>query len=199
MNKIVIGITGATGTTIGLRVIEVLRDLGVETHVVVSRWGMQTLSQETGRSLDYIRSLSSVLYPPGDMGAAISSGSFGVDSMIIAPCSMRSTAAIALGLGDNLIHRAADVMLKERKKIVIIPRETPLSEVHLKHMLSLSRMGAVIMPPNPAYYSHPSTLKDVVDQFVARILDQVGIEAPFANRWKGMKSSAQNVISIDSD
>lgn len=197
MKRIIIGITGASGTQIGVRAIEALAEAGVETHVVVSRWGVQTLAQETGLSLDDVRARAGVVYPSGDMGAAISSGSFRVDGMMIAPCSMRSLAAIANGLGDNLVHRAADVILKERRKLVLVPRETPLSDIHLEHMLRLSRMGAVMMPPNPAFYSHPQGIGDIVDQFVARLLDQVGIDTPFARRWTGSQPPAAKIVRLD--
>ena len=197
MKKVVIGITGATVTSIGFRTLETLNQLGIETHVIISRWGLQTLTQETCHSLDDIRSIADFIYPSGDMGAKISSGSFQVDGMLIVACSMRSLAAIATGLGDNLIHRAADVTIKERRKLVIIPRETPLSTIHLKHMLTLSKLGAVIMPPNPAYYAHPSNINDILDQFVGRMLDQLGIDSPNIERWDGIKASSGEIVPLD--
>ena len=198
MKRIIVGITGATGASIGFRVIEVLNQLGIETHVIVSRWGLQTLAQEMDLCLDDIRACAHTMYPSGDMGAKISSGSFHVDGMFIVPCSMRSLAAISSGLGDNLIHRAADVALKERRKLVLVPRETPLSTIHLEHMLKLTRMGVVMMPPNPAYYAHPSSLKDIIDQFVGRMLDQMGINSPQVERWGGLKKMSAKVVSLDS-
>lgn len=197
MKRIIVGITGASGTRIGVRAIEALVDAGVEAHVVISRWGLQTLAHETDLSLDDLRARATVVYPTGDMGAAISSGSFVVDGMLIAPCSMRSLAAISTGLGDNLIHRAADVTLKERRKLVLVPRETPLSEIHLDHMLRLSRMGAVVMPPNPAFYNRPVGIDEVIDQFVSRLLDQVGVESPLGQRWQGTKFGSGKVVQLD--
>jgi 4-hydroxy-3-polyprenylbenzoate decarboxylase len=132
-----------------------------------------------------VEALAGATYAPGDMGAAISSGSFRTDGMVIAPCSAKTLAAIAHGYGDNLIHRAADVVLKERRRLVLVVREAPLSDIHLENMLKLSRMGAVILPPMPAFYNNPRTVDDVVDYTVARILDQFGIEVESAMRWSG--------------
>ena len=188
--KIILGITGATGVIYGVRILERLREAGVETHLVISRWGAHTLAHETTFSRDHVEALADTTYAPGDMGAAISSGSFKTDGMIVAPCSAKTLGAIAHGFGDNLIHRAADVILKERRRLVLAVREAPLSEIHLENMLKLSRMGAVILPPMPAFYNHPRTIDDIVDHSVARILDQFGIEAPNAVRWTGeMKGS----------
>src|SRR5918993_4052844 len=175
--RIIVGISGATGVVYGVRLLEQLRHAGVETHLVISRWGIRTLQHETTWSRDAVEALAHVTYAPGDMGAAISSGSFRTDGMIVAPCSAKTLAAIACGTGDNLIHRAADVVLKERRKLVLVIRETPLSEIHLENMLKLSRMGTVILPPVPAFYTKPVTIDDVVDQTVARVLDQFGIES----------------------
>jgi 4-hydroxy-3-polyprenylbenzoate decarboxylase len=132
-----------------------------------------------------VEALATKAYAPGDMGAAISSGSFKTDGMIVAPCSAKTLAAIAHGVGDNLIHRAADVILKERRKLVLAVREAPLSDIHLENMLRLSRMGAVVLPPVPAFYTKPQTLDDVVNHTVARLLDQFGIDAPGMARWNG--------------
>ncbi|HTB18672.1 MAG TPA: UbiX family flavin prenyltransferase, partial [Bryobacteraceae bacterium] len=134
-------------------------------------------------SLDGVRRMATYSYPPGDQGAAISSGSFLTSGMVIAPCSVRTLAAIASGQGDNLIHRAADVILKERRKLVLLVRETPLNEIHLENMLKLSRMGAVILPPVPAFYNHPQSLEAMVDHLVMRTLDQFGIHTDLAERW----------------
>jgi len=183
--RIIVGITGATGVLYGVRVLERLRELDVETHLVISRWGARTLAHETAYSREQVEQLASIVYPPGDMSAAISSGSFKTDGMIVAPCSARTLGAIAHGFGDNLIHRAADVVLKERRRLVLAVREVPLSDIHLENMLKLSRMGAVIMPPVPAFYNRPRTLDDVVDHSVARMLDVFGLEARGAVRWTG--------------
>jgi 4-hydroxy-3-polyprenylbenzoate decarboxylase len=183
--KIIVGITGATGAIYGVRLLERLREAGVETHLVISRWGARTLIHETPYSREDVEALASVSYPPGDMGAAISSGSFRTDGMIIAPCSAKTLAAIAHGYGDNLIHRAADVVLKERRRLVLAVREAPFSDIHLENMLKLSRMGAVVLPPLPAFYNHPRTIDDLVDHSVSRMLDQFGLETSGVERWAG--------------
>src|ERR687895_2212275 len=146
MKRIIVGITGATGVVYGVRVIERLREARVETHVVISRWGARTLQHETPYTREQVEALATEVYKPDDMGAVISSGSFETAGMIVAPCSAKSLAAIAHGYGDNLIHRAADVVLKERRRLVLAVRETPFSDIHLENMLRLSRMGAVIFP-----------------------------------------------------
>jgi 4-hydroxy-3-polyprenylbenzoate decarboxylase len=183
--RLIVGLTGATGTLYGVRLLERLRELDVETHLVISRWGARTLSHETPYSREHVESLATVVYPPGDMGAAISSGSFKTDGMIVAPCSAKTLAAIAHGFGDNLIHRAADVILKERRRLLLAIREAPLSEIHLENMLKLSRMGAVILPPVPAFYNHPRTIDDLVDHSVSRMLDQFGLDTSGVERWAG--------------
>lgn len=183
--RLIVAITGATGAIYGVRLLERLREAGAETHLVISRWGGRTLVHETSYSREQVQALADVAYAPGDMGAAISSGSFRTDGMIVAPCSAKTLAAIAHGYGENLVHRAADVILKERRKLVLAVREAPLSEIHLENMLKLSRMGAVILPPMPAFYNHPRTVDEVVDHTVARILDQFGIEMRGASRWSG--------------
>ena len=183
--RLIIGITGATGTIYGVRLLERLRESGVETHLVISRWGARTLLHETPYTREQVEALATVAYAPGDMGASISSGSFRTDGMIIAPCSAKSLAAIAHGYGEGLIHRAADVVLKERRKLVLAVREAPLSAIHLENMLTLARMGAMVMPPLPAFYNHPRTIDDIVDYTVARLLDQFGVEVAGAERWVG--------------
>src|SRR5512145_2193545 len=183
--RIIVAMTGATGAIYGIRLLERLREAGAETHLVISRWGARTLVHETAYTVKQVEALASVAYAPADMGAAISSGSFRTDGMIIAPCSAKTLAAIAHGFGDNLIHRAADVILKERRKLLLAVREAPLSEIHLENMLKLSRMGAVILPPVPAFYNHPRTIDDVVDHTVARMLDTFGLEVRGAVRWAG--------------
>jgi 4-hydroxy-3-polyprenylbenzoate decarboxylase len=181
--RLIVGITGATGAIFGIRLLEALRASTVETHLVVSKWGAHTLAHETSYSLDRVRQMATYSYPATDQGAAVSSGSFLTSGMVIAPCSARTLAAIASGQGDNLIHRAADVILKERRKLVLLVRETPLHEIHLENMLKLSRMGAVILPPVPAFYNHPQSLEEMVDHVVMRTLDQFGIHTDLAERW----------------
>jgi 4-hydroxy-3-polyprenylbenzoate decarboxylase len=183
--RLVVGITGATGTIFGVRLLEMLRDLEIESHLVISKWGTRTLLHETPYTVDYLRTIATVAYGEGDQGAAISSGSFLTDGMIVAPCSARTLAAIAHGHGDNLIHRAADVVLKERRKLLLLVREAPLNDVHLENMLKLSRMGVIIAPPVPAFYNHPLTLDDVVYHILIRALDQFGIHVDATSRWSG--------------
>ena len=185
MKKIVIGMTGATGAIFGVRLLEILAKTEVETHVVVSKWAQRTLEHETARTLDDLRGLATEIYSAGDMGAKVSSGSFHTDGMVVVPCSMRTVAAIAHGNGDHLVHRAADVILKERRKLVLVARETPLNDIHLENLLKLSRMGVTILPPMPAFYNMPETLTDMVDHIVMRILDQFGVSTDLVRRWDG--------------
>jgi flavin prenyltransferase len=187
--RLVVGITGATGTILGVRLLEALRATEVESHLIVSRWGARTLVHETPWSLDQVRKLATRSYPENDQGAAVSSGSFLTEGMVIVPCSVRTLAAVAHGHCENLVQRAADVVLKERRRLVLAVREMPLSDIHLENMLKLSRMGAVIAPPVPAFYTQPRTLDDVVDHTVSRLLDLFGIHLDAA-RWSGqMKTS----------
>jgi 4-hydroxy-3-polyprenylbenzoate decarboxylase len=187
--RLVVGITGATGTILGVRLLEALRGTDVETHLIVSRWGARTLVHETPWSLDQVRQLATRSYAENDQGAAVSSGSFLTEGMVIVPCSVRTLAAVAHGHCENLVQRAADVVLKERRRLVLAVREMPLSDIHLENMLKLSRMGAVIAPPVPAFYTQPRTLDDVVDHTVSRLLDLFGIHLDGA-RWSGeMKAS----------
>lgn len=183
--RLIVGVTGASGTIFGVRLLEMLRGTGVETHLVMSQWAARTLVHETSYSVQQVQELASERYAIGDVGAAIASGSFLTLGMIIVPCSVRTLGAIAHGFGDNLIHRAADVILKERRKLVLAVREAPLSEIHLENMLRLSRMGVSICPPTPAFYNHPQTIDDIVSYSVTRLLDQVGIQVPSAERWTG--------------
>jgi len=186
VKRLIVGITGATGAIFGVRLLEALKAAGVETHLVLSRWGQRTVEHETGLTFADLESRASVVHGSGNMAATISSGSFRTDGMIICPCSMRTVAAIAHGNGENLVHRAADVVLKERRRLVIVPRETPLSEIHLENLLRLARMGVGILPPMPAFYNKPATLDEMVDHIVARVLDQFDIDAAFARRWDGV-------------
>ena len=184
--RLVVGITGATGTIFGVRLLQMLHGSGIETHLVVSKWAARTLTHETPHSLKYVQSLATQNYGIGAQGAAISSGSFVTLGMVIAPCSMRTLAAIAHGLGDNLIHRAADVILKERRKLVLVVRESPLNEIHLENMLKLARMGVVILPPVPAFYNNPQNLDDMINHIAMRVIDQFDIHMDVMNRWDGV-------------
>ncbi|WP_326690537.1 MULTISPECIES: non-oxidative hydroxyarylic acid decarboxylases subunit B [unclassified Streptomyces] len=191
--RLIVGMTGATGAVFGVRLLELLAELpGVETHLVLSRWARTTVELETGRSAREVAALADVLHGPEDQGATISSGSFRTDGMVIAPCSMKTLAGIRAGYADGLVARAADVVLKEHRRLVLVPRETPLSEIHLENMLALARMGARIVPPMPAFYNHPATVEDIVDHLVARVLDQFELPAPAARRWAGLRSAHRN-------
>src|SRR5216684_8228213 len=198
--RLIVGITGATGTIFGVRLLQMLYGSGVETHLVMSKWGRRTLVHETQYSVKDVQDMATESYPIGDQGTAISSGSFITLGMVIAPCSMATLAAIAHGLGSNLIHRAADVMLKERRKLVLVVRESPLNEIHLENMLKLSRMGVVILPPVPAFYNHPQNLEDIVNHTTMRILDQFDIHLDVMNRWNGvMLGEGPELIETESD
>ena len=183
--RLVVAITGASGTIYGVRLLRALQGTDVETHLVISRWAARTLLQETPYTVDEVRRLATRAYPDDDLGAAPSSGSFVTAGMVIAPCSMRTLSAIAHGQAESLIHRAADVVLKERRRLVLVARETPLSDIHLENMLKLSRMGVVIAPPVPAFYNRPRTIDDLVDHTVQRLLDLFDIHLEVAERWRG--------------
>ncbi len=191
--RLIVGITGATGTIFGVRLLQMLHGSGVETHMVMSKWGARTLIHETRHTVEEVEALATHNYSLGDQGAAISSGSFLTLGMVIVPCSMRSLAAIANGLADNLIHRAADVILKERRKLVLVVRESPLHDIHLENMLKLSRMGVVILPPVPAFYNHPQNLDDMINHVTMRILDQFDIHLDVMNRWDGTMFTSADV------
>lgn len=183
--RIVIGITGATGAVYAVRLLEVLRQVGVETHLIISKWALTTLKYETDRTEAEIHQLASKVYTARDMTAPIASGSYPVDGMIIVPCSMKTLAAVRIGFCDDLISRAADVTLKERRTLLLVPRETPLSDIHLENMLFLRKMGAVIFPPMPAFYTRPKSLEDIVEQSVGRMLDNFNIDTESFERWNG--------------
>src|SRR6267143_978628 len=187
--RLIVGITGATGIVFGVRLLEMLQDTGVESHLVMSRWAARTLVHETSYTVEQVEAMATRVYPLTDQGAAISSGSFLTLGMVVVPCSMRTLAAIAHGLGDNLIHRAADVVLKERRKLVLVVRESPVNEIHLENMLKLSRMGVVILPPLPAFYNQPQNLDDMINHIAMRIIDQFDIHLDVMNRWDGVLSS----------
>ncbi|GAA2308957.1 UbiX family flavin prenyltransferase [Streptomyces caniferus] len=188
--RLIVGMTGATGAVFGVRLLEALAELpDVETHLVLSRWARPTIELETGRSVAEVSALAEVTHRPEDQGATLASGSFRTDGMVIAPCSMKTLAGIRAGYADGLLGRAADVVLKERRPLVLVPRETPLSEIHLENMLALARKGVQMVPPMPAFYHHPRSVDDLVDHLIARILDQFGLPAPAAKRWDGMRAA----------
>ena len=190
--RLIVGITGATGTIFGVRLLQMLHGSGIETHMVMSKWGARTLIHETDYTVEQVQNLATHNYPLGDQGAAISSGSFITLGMVIVPCSMRSLAAIANGLADNLVHRAADVILKERRKLILVVRESPFNDIHLENMLKLSRMGVVILPPVPAFYNHPQSLDDMINHVTMRILDQFDIHLDVMNRWDGTMFTSED-------
>lgn len=192
MRRLVVGMTGATGSILGVRLLEALKDSEVESHLIISNWARRTIEHETSYTVKQVCALASVYHNSANMAAEISSGSFRTEGMVVIPCSMRTLGSIAHGNGEHLVHRAADVVLKERRRLVLVARESPLSELHLDNMLKLARMGATIVPPMPAFYNHPKSINDIVDHIVARVLDQFDIPAPFAKRWDGqMKSSGE--------
>lgn len=181
--RLIVGISGATGIVYGVRLLELLRPIGVETHLVVSRAGDLTRAHETALSAKELRALADVSYPAGDVGAAIASGSFPTIGMVVAPCSIRSLSEIASGVTSTLLSRAADVVLKERRRLVLVVRETPLHAGHLKSMLAVTEFGGVIFPPVPAFYHHPRTLEEMVDHTLGRVLDLFGLEVESLPRW----------------
>lgn len=188
--RIVVGVTGASGAVYGLRALEALSELGVETHLVASRAAALTLSQETGLTLADLAARASVTHRVGDIGASIASGSFRTMGMLIAPCSVRTMSEIATGVTGSLLTRAADVTLKERRTLVLMVRETPLHLGHLRTMTALAEMGAVIAPPLPAFYAGPRTIEQMVDQSVGRVLDLFGLDWSPTKRWTGLDRPA---------
>jgi 4-hydroxy-3-polyprenylbenzoate decarboxylase len=192
--RIIIGISGATGIVYAVRLLEVLRDLEVETHLVITKAGEMTAAYESDLPIKHIKGLADIVHPIGDIGASISSGSYKTLGMIVAPCSMRSVGEIASGASSNLLTRAADVCLKERRRLVLLARETPLHAGHLKAMLAVTEMGGIIFPPVPAFYHRPARLEDVVDHTVGRVLDLFDLEAGLLERWEG--AARENVVEV---
>lgn len=184
--RIIIGISGASGAVYAIELLKNLRELGFETHLVVSKYGQVTIAHETDYSISQVHALADFVYSPSDMSASVSSGSFKTAGMIIAPCSVRSLAEIASGVTTSLLTRAADVVLKERRRLVLMVRETPLSSVHLRNMLTLSDMGAIIAPPVPAFYSKPNSLDEMVTHTVGRVLDLFDIGHSLTKPWQGI-------------
>jgi len=186
LRRIVIGITGASGVIYGIRLLEVLANTeGIETHLVLSRGARITLELETSMTSEQVEGLADCAHPPENLAAPLSSGSFKTEGMIVAPCSMKSLSMIAHSINDNLLVRAADVTLKERRKLVLMPRETPLHLGHLRAMTCVAEMGGVILPPVPSFYHKPKTIEDIVDQTVGKALDQFGLDHQLFNRWAG--------------
>ncbi|HEY5063415.1 MAG TPA: UbiX family flavin prenyltransferase [Xanthobacteraceae bacterium] len=183
--RLIVGISGASGTVYGIRLLEILRDAGIETHLVMSKSAEMTMAYETDLKPKDVRALAAVHYPNADIGAAISSGSFQTLGMVIAPCSIRTMSEIACGVTASLLSRAADVVLKERRRLVLAVRETPLHVGHLRSMLTLAEIGAVVSPIVPAFYNRPKTVDDIINHTCGRLLDLFGIDAGIVKRWKG--------------
>jgi len=184
MKRLIVGITGASGVAFGVRILEALAGTGVESHLVMSKPAEVTLAHETNLKVAYVRGLADSDYAHGDIGAAIASGSFKTIGMIVAPCSIKTLSEIATGATGNLVSRAADVVLKERRRLVLMVRETPLHAGHLRAMLALAELGAIIAPPMPAFYAAPATVEDIVDHTVGRALDLFDIESDLVRRWR---------------
>jgi 4-hydroxy-3-polyprenylbenzoate decarboxylase len=181
--RLILGISGASGIIYGVRVLQALRNSDVETHLVMSRSAEITLAYEMGMKVAEVHAMADVVHPIQDIGASIASGSFRTEGMIVAPCSIRSMSEIAAGTTGNLLTRAADVVLKERRRLVLLVRETPLHMGHLRTMANVSEMGAIVMPPVPAFYHRPKTIDDIVDQTIGRALDLFGLELGLVKRW----------------
>lgn len=192
MKRLIVGISGASGVIHGIRLLEVLRTVeNIETHLVISKAGTQTIGLETDYTIDEVSALGDVNYKFGDIAAAISSGSFRTAGMVVIPCSMKTLAGIAHSFSDNLLLRAADVVLKDRRRLVIVPRETPLHLGHLRLMTEITEMGGILVPPMPAFYHHPETIDDIVNQTVNRVLDLLEIDLPIDlfKRWSGGRNN----------
>lgn len=186
--RLIVGITGATGVIYGVRLLQLLREMpGVETHLMISDAGVLNLHQELEMRRKQVEALAHVVHNVRDIGAAIASGSFQSDGMVIAPCSMKTLAAVANGLSDNLITRAADVVLKERRRLVLMVRETPFNLAHLRNMTSVTEMGGIIFPPLPGFYHRPQNIAEMVDQTLGRVLDLFAVQHTLTPRWNGLK------------
>jgi 4-hydroxy-3-polyprenylbenzoate decarboxylase len=183
--RLVVAITGASGVIYGIRILEALSKLKIETHVVLSEWGAKNINIETNKTIDYVKSLATQYYEDNDMAARISSGSFRTDGMAIVPCSMKTLASIANAFDDSLVSRAASVSIKEHRKLVVVPRETPLSKIHLENMEKLAEAGAIILPAMPGFYHRPKTLDDLINHIAGKVLDQFEIEHQLFKRWEG--------------
>jgi 4-hydroxy-3-polyprenylbenzoate decarboxylase len=183
VRRFVVAISGASGAIYGLRLIEVLKDRDVEVHLIVSPWGWATIEEETSYTADAVKGLADYYYEDDDLSACLASGSFKTEAMIVSPCSMKTLASVACGFADNLISRAADVALKESRKLIMVVRESPLNAIHLQNMLTLSRLGVILLPPVPAFYIKPTSIGQLVDHTVGKILDQVDISHDLYKRW----------------
>ena len=191
VHRVVVGISGASGAVLGVRLLQALRQVpSVESHLVVSDAGLLTLRHEMNMEEAQVAALAAHYHPCRNVGATIASGAFACHGMVVAPCSMRTLAAIAHGLSDNLVTRAADVMLKERRRLVLMARETPLHLTHLRNMVSVTEMGAIVCPPMPAFYLKPQTVAELVDASVARVLDLLDVPHDASPRWQGLDTAS---------
>ena len=184
--KIIVGISGGSGSIYALSLLKALKELKVETHLVVTNMGKAVMEHECGVTINELKKIASYFHDNDNLFAPIASGSFKVGGMVVVPCSMKTLSAIANGYSDSLLTRACDVTIKEKRKLVLVPRETPLSSIHLENMLKLSRIGVTVFPPIPGFYNHPESLEDIVLNITGRILDNLGIDNTLANRWKGI-------------
>jgi 4-hydroxy-3-polyprenylbenzoate decarboxylase len=194
---VVVAMTGATGAIYGIRLLEVLRDLEVETHLVVSRWAEATIKTETDRRVDDVRALAGVVHDEDDLFAPPATSAFATAGMVVAPCSMRTLAAVANGITDNLVQRAAAVHLQDGRRLLLLARESPLSVIHLENMLRVAKAGAVVAPPVPAFYAKLHSLDEMVDHTVGRALDQLGVEHERIRRWGERRAALRPVRSDD--
>lgn len=185
--KILVSMTGATGAVYGIRLLEVLKETEHQVGLIISQWAEKTIEVETAYNVDEVKELADVVYPENDLMAEVSSGSFGIDATVIAPCTMKTVAGIANGFSDNLIIRTADVALKERKPLLLMVRETPLSLIHLKNMTAVAEAGGILIPPMPAFYHQPGTIEEMVDQSVGKVLDMLHVEHQLFRRWGEMR------------
>ena len=183
--RLVVAITGASGVIYGIRTLEVLKRLKIDTHLIMTEWGSKNIKIETDNTADYVKSLATRYYEDDNMAAPVSSGSFKVDGMIVIPCSTKTLASIANALDDSLVSRAAGVCIKEQRKLVLVPRETPLSKIHLKNMTKLASTNAVILPAMPGFYHRPKTMDDLINHLVGKVLDQFNIDHSLFKRWSG--------------
>ena len=193
--RLIVGITGASGVIYGIRLLELLRDTDIETHLIISPSARITMATETDRKIAEVEALAHVLHSHQDIGAACSSGSFETLGMVIAPCSIKTMSEIATGVTSNLISRAADVALKERRRLVLMLRETPLHRGHIRSMASVTEAGAIVYPPVPAFYARPQSLEAMVDHTVGRVLDLFGVDLGIVKRWQGVQKRSKGKVS----
>jgi len=200
VKRIIVAISGATGAIYGIRLLEALRECPeVEIHLILSSWAEKTIALETSYTVEAVRKMAHFSHDHRNVGAPIASGSFQTSGMAVIPCSMKTLASIAHGLAENLIVRAADVMIKERKKLILVPRETPLSVIHLDNMLAVTRAGACLVPPMPAFYNHPATIDDLVNHLVGRIMDQFGLPHNLVHRWGEIGLAGRAPVKLKED